>query len=194
MATFSARDVAVRRVTRLMSQLAVITAFLPAASYGGVVDAFGVEARTAARDSTAKSSRGSVFDSCSLAGMSGVSTPPAAIIATRDGSSGLNVHAIPEHSVGWQVGFRAAGYAAHPAFQEEWKSVAATDVVNCADDGNVASDTRGQGGAGHGPEWMKGIDLHGMPDWLRTVRLGLRTTAFTFYLSPSIPGMDGSAY
>ena len=197
MATFSARDNAVRRVTRLMSHLAVMAAILSSSSYGGVVDALAVDGRVATRHAAAKSSGGSVFASCSVAsplgGMTGASNPPAAIIATRDASSGLGAQSLVEHSAGWQADFRASGYAAHPAFQEEWKVAAAADVASFADDGNNAADTW-HGGAGHGSEWRKGIDLYAMPNWLRTVRLGLRTTAFTFYLSPSIPGMDGAAY
>jgi len=196
MMTFSTCDVADRRAFRLVSILAVLAvAILPMAAHGGLVDACGVEGTVAAGRSMAKRSSGSDFDSCRPGEMSCSSNPLAAIIAEVNAPSGLLSQALPEEAGGWQAELRAAGYAADPAFREDWKQVAATDGESFAQGGSNASAMRGEDGAGYGLQLGSGSDPDAMPNWLRQVRQGIRTAAFTFYLSPSIPGVShGAAY
>ena len=196
MMTFSTCDVADRRAFLLVSKLAVLAAaILPVAAHGGLVDACGVEGTVAAGRSVAKRSSGSDFDSCRSGEMSCSSNPLAAIIAEVSAPNGLVSQALPEQAGGWQAELRAAGYAADPAFREEWKQVAATDGESFAQGGSNASAMRGQEGVGYGLELRNGSDPNAMPNWLRQVRQGIRTAAFTFYLSPSIPGVShGAAY
>jgi len=196
MMTFSTCDVADRRACLLVSKLAVLAAaILPVAAHGGLVDACGVEGTVAAGRSVANRSSGSDFDSCRSGEMSCSSNPLAAIIAEVSAPSGVVSQALPEQAGGWQAKLRAAGYAADPAFREDWKQVAATDGESFAQGGGNASAMRGQDGAGYGLQLGSGSDPNAMPNWLRQVRQGIRTAAFTFYLSPSIPGVShGAAY
>ena len=196
MMTFSNCDVADRRGFRLVSRLAVLAAaILPVAAHGGLVDACGVEGTVAAGRSVAKRSSGSDFDSCRSGEMSCSSNPLAAIIAEVSAPSGLVSQALPEQAGGWQAELRAAGYTADSAFREDWKQVVATDGESFAQGGSNASAMRSQHGADYGLELGNGSDPNAMPDWWRQVHQGIRTAAFTFYLSPSIPGVShGAAY
>lgn len=50
--------------------------------------------------------------------------------------------------------------------------------------------------ASGGPGWNDAetaVEPADMPDWLRRIRLGIRPTAFVFYLSPSIPELNDPA-
>jgi hypothetical protein len=197
MMTFSTCDVADRRAFRLVSRLAVLAAaILPVSAHGGLVDACGVEGTVAAGRSGAKRFSGSDFDSCRSGEISCSSNPLAAIIAEVSAPSGLVSQALPEQAGGWQAELRAAGYTADPAFREDWRQVAPTDGESFAQGGsNASSAMRGQDGVGYGLELGNGSDPNAMPNWLRQGRQGIRTAAFTFYLSPSIPGVShGVAY
>lgn len=191
--TLAPRASAVRCMLTAVPCVVALAACVPLVARGGSLDPFGLEGTGAAGRSGMQNptflAAGSVAPgrtSAAVGLLTSVATAP------RDSVDQATVDTSTTGVEDWQARFKAAGYAKQPAFNEERDEVGAAEVASVTEGGSGSARWNSDTPNRHGGD--DGTHPYAMPDWSKQVRLGLRTAAFAFYLSPSIPETIRAAY